>query len=319
MIKKLTVAAIQMDAQLGQREHNLKKAEAFIQQAVNGGAQIILLPELLPNGYGLNEMVWEGAESIDGHSVNWLKTLAKKHGTYIGFTFLETDGSDFYNAFVLAEPSGEIAGRVRKSPAPAVESFFYKEGTDKHFIDTEHGRIGINICYEMLLHSRVCDVHEANVDLWLQPCAAGRPKPFIPGDVARLEKAILDARNIHYQALGVPIVMANRVGKLEGRLPSVMGHIKSSFLGGSYISDSNGCVLSALDQEEGVIISQVTLDPKYKAKNTPRLYGKMWAIPMPWYGFIYPMTQPWGEKSYIKSERRKEEARRKFQKNNELC
>jgi len=168
----------------------------------------------------------------------------------------------------------------------------------------------------MLLHSRVCDLHEATIDLWLQPSAAGRPKPFIPGDVARLEKALLNVRHVHSQALGVPIVMANRVGKLEGRLPGVMGYLKSSFLGGSYISDSDGCVLSALEQEEGVIISQVVLDPKYKAKTKPKRYGKIWAIPMPWYGFIYPMTQPWGEKAYKKSQTRKEKAWLKFQENN---
>ncbi|NOX27018.1 MAG: hypothetical protein GXP21_02270 [Gammaproteobacteria bacterium] len=150
----------------------------------------------------------------------------------------------------------------------------------------------------------------------MQPSAAGRPKPFIPGDVARLEKALLNVRHVHSQALGVPIVMANRVGKLEGRLPGVMGYLKSSFLGGSYISDSDGCVLSALEQEEGVIISQVVLDPKYKAKTKPKRYGKIWAIPMPWYGFIYPMTQPWGEKAYKKSQTRKEKAWLKFQENN---
>ena len=44
-IKKLSVAAVQMDALFGQRQHNLAKAEAYIQQAANQGAQLILLPE----------------------------------------------------------------------------------------------------------------------------------------------------------------------------------------------------------------------------------------------------------------------------------
>ncbi|NOX27017.1 MAG: carbon-nitrogen hydrolase family protein [Gammaproteobacteria bacterium] len=120
----------------------IKPRYSSSQPAASEGAEIILLPELLPNGYGLNESVWDGAEPIDGHSVNWLTGQAHKHGAYIGFTFLETDGSDFYNAFVLANPSGEVAGRVRKSPAPAVESYFYKEGQDNITLIQSMGELG---------------------------------------------------------------------------------------------------------------------------------------------------------------------------------
>ena len=309
MPKKIKVAAIQMDAVFGQRDVNLDKAASYIKQASGNGAVLILLPELLPYGYGVNEAVWEGAEPIDGPSVSWLLNQSKENNAYIGFTFLETDGNDFFNTFVLSDPKGNISGRVRKSPAPAVESYFYKEGSDSHVIETEIGRIGVNICYEMLLHRRVTDLYEGNIDLCLQPSAAGRPKPFIPGDVARLEKTINNARAVHYKALGVPIVMANRIGKLEGKLPGIMGNIKSSFMGGSYISDSDGKVLSDLGQNEGVIVEYVTLDPSFKPHVPPERFGKMWSVPMPWYGFIFPMTQKWGEKSYSSSSRRSEISR----------
>ncbi len=308
--RKLIVAAVQMDAKFGQRQHNLNQAEVYIAQAAKQDAQLILLPELLPYGYGLNESIWDGAETLAGPSVNWLKSLARKYGAYIGFTFLEADGEDFYNAFVLADPQGELAGRVRKSPAPTVENYFYRSGEGSHIIDTEFGRIGVNICYEALLHERINELYEKKIDLYLQPSAAGRPKPFIPGDQARLESALLNARTVHYQALGVPIVMANRIGKLEGKLPGIMGYLKSSFMGGSYISDSRGQVLKTMDTDkgEGVIVSLISLDPQYKAKTPPKRYGKIWAIPMPWFGFVYPLTQPWGEKSYAKNQMRKNKA-----------
>jgi N-carbamoylputrescine amidase len=309
MTRDLKVAAIQMDALFGQRKANLEKAASYIKHAADVGAELILLPEFLPYGYGVNESVWEGAEPIGGPSVSWLLNQCKENNAYIGFSFLEADGDDFFNTFVLSDPKGKIVGRVRKSPAPAVESYFYKEGNDSHVIETEIGRIGVNICYEVLLHSRVSDLYEGNIDLWLQPSAAGRPKPFIPGDVARLEKTINNARAVHYKALGVPIVMANRVGRLEGKLPGVMGNIKSSFMGGSYISDSDGKVLGDLGQSEGVIVEKVTLDPSFKPHAPPEKFGKIWSVPMPWYGFIFPMTQKWGEKSYSSNSRRSEKSR----------
>jgi N-carbamoylputrescine amidase len=120
-VKKITVAAVQMDARFAQREDNLSKAPQYVLQAANQGAQLVLLPEMLPYGYGLDESVWDGADSFDGTSVQWLKHFSKKFGIYLGFSFLEVDGEDFYNTFVLTGPDGEVAGRVRKSPPPSIE------------------------------------------------------------------------------------------------------------------------------------------------------------------------------------------------------
>lgn len=306
--KQITVSAVQMDCTFGAREHNLKKAEGYVRQAAEQGAQLTLLPELLPYGYGIDESVWEGAETMNGRSISWLKSLAKELHIYIGFSFLEADGEDFYNTFILANPHGKIAGRVRKSPAPAVENYFYKSGNDSHVIETELGRIGVNICYEMLLHENVNELYYANIDLCLQPSAAARCKQFIPGDQKRLTRSVISGRKHHHTAWGVPVVMANRVGKLEGALPSrLMGYLKTSFMGGSYISDSDGKVLKEMDteNEEGVIVATITLDPNYKSKTPPKRYGKIWSLPMPWFSFTLPMTEPWGEKSYKGNARRK--------------
>lgn len=316
MTQKIKVAAIQMDALFGQREHNLKQAETYIRQAAKQGAQIIVLPELLPYGYGIDESVWDGAEPLNGPSLQWLQDQARTHKAYIGFSLLETDGNDFYNPFVLVNPQGEIAARVRKTPAPSVESYFYKSGDDSHVVDTEFGRIGICICYEMLLHERLNDLYMQDIDLCLIASAGARPKNFIPGDIERLERSCLQVRDAYHQALQVPVILASRVGKLEGQLPSkIMGYLRSTFLGGSFIRDSDGRMLAEMDtqQQQGVIVAEVTLDPQRKAaRRAPQSYKNMWAVPMPWYSFLYPMTQPWGDKSYAANARRKQKAKEKY-------
>lgn len=315
MSKTIAVAAVQMDAEFGNKPQNLSRAEGYIQQAVKQGAQLVLLPELLANGYGITEEVWDGAEPIDGPTVAWLKRLAKQHSIYLGTSFLEAEGEDFFNSFVLTTPSGEIAGRVRKTPAPSVESYFYKSGSDSHIIETELGRIGVSICYEVLLHQQLHELWEGDIDLCLQPSASGRPKPFIPGDQMRLERAWLNCREIYYQSLGVPVINANRVGKLEGQLPSVMGYLRSSFMGGSYIGDYDGTIHKQMDtrSQQGVIVDTITLGKKYRSATPPKEYGNGWAVPMPWFAFLYPMTQPWGEKAYQASEKRKDAAQHQQQ------
>ncbi len=68
----------------------------------------------------MTEKIWDSAETIHGQSVSWLKSLAHQCGVSIGMSFLEVEGTDFFNSFVLATPTGEIAGRVRKAPGSRV-------------------------------------------------------------------------------------------------------------------------------------------------------------------------------------------------------
>ena len=60
----------------------------------------MLLPELMPGGYTLTPEIWNTAEPFDGATTRWLRELGKQFGLYVGTTFLEADGDDFYNTFV---------------------------------------------------------------------------------------------------------------------------------------------------------------------------------------------------------------------------
>lgn len=308
MPTKIRIAAVQMNCRPGEVAHNLAHAEAMVASAAEQGATLVLMPELMPSGYMATEEIWNSAETIDGHSVKWLLSTAKRFRIYLGFSFLEAEGEDFYNSFVLASPEGKLIGRVRKNPPASIEAYFYKAGSDPHVIETEIGRIGVGICYENLLYDQMCFLHGENVDLVLSPAAAGRPKPFIPGDVKRFEDMLINGRAIFAKTLGVPVVMANRVGPLETDLPGNLPYLKSSFPGLSSIVDYDGAVKAELGDEEGIILADVHLGHSVERKNKPRRYGKIWGIPVPWYAFIWPLTQKWGEKSYATNIRRKERA-----------
>jgi N-carbamoylputrescine amidase len=278
-----------------------------IVNAVEKGSHLVLLPELMPSGYTLSEDIWNFAETIKGKSVGWLLEMAKRFGIYLGFTFLEADGEDIFNTFVLSDAEGRLIGKVRKNPPSSVEAYFYTSGSDAHIIESEIGRIGVGICYENTLFNQMSFLHSGNVDFVLSPAAAGRPKPFIPGDVKRFER-IINSRSIFANTLGVPVVVANRVGPLETDLPGSLPYLKSSFPGLSSIVDFDGTVKAELDDKEGIIVADVYIGHDSKRKATPQRYGKMWGIPVPWYAFIWPLTQKWGEKSYKVNATRKERA-----------
>ncbi|MES9944573.1 MAG: carbon-nitrogen hydrolase family protein [Candidatus Thiodiazotropha sp.] len=304
----LKVCAVQMNCYLGEIDKNLSHAEIMIANAVGKGSQVVLLPELLPCGYTLSEDIWNFAETIKGKSVGWLLETAKRFGIYLGFTFLEADGEDFFNTFVLAGPEGNLIGKVRKTPPSSVEAYFYTSGSDSHIIESEIGRIGVGICYENTLFDHMSFLYSGNVDFVLSPAAAGRPMPFIPGDVNRFEKMLINSRSVIANTLGVPVIVANRAGPLETDLPGWLPYLKSSFPGLSSIVDFDGTVKAELDDKEGIIVADVQIGHSSKRKSTPQKYGKMWGIPVPWYAFIWPLTQKWGERSYEANKKRKQRA-----------
>lgn len=308
MPKKIRVSAVQMNCLPGEVEQNLAHAKNMVATAVEMGAELVLLPELMPSGFMVTEEIWDSAETIEGPSIKWLLNTAHHFRIYLGFSFLEAEGENFYNSFILAGPEGNLLGRVRKKPAASVEAYFYLSGSDRHVIDTELGRIGVGICYENLLYDQMCSLYKENIDLLLSPFAAGRSKPLIPGDKQRFDNMIINSRAVFSNTLGIPVVMADRVGKLDTDLPGMLPHLKSSFAGLSSIVDFDGTVKAELGDEEGVIVADVFIGHSVERKSKPKRYGKMWGIPVPWYAFIWPMSQKWGEKSYATNTRRKEKA-----------
>lgn len=302
MLRSLTVAAVQVRCEPLRTKENLTHAEALIEQAAAHGAQLVLLPELMPGGYLLTEEIWSTAEKATGPSVEWLKQTAHRFDIFLGMSYAEADGPDFFNSFVLATPQGAIAGRVRKSPPASVEAYFFRGGNDPHYIDTDIGRIGVGICYENLLFERISALHKASVDIVIQPTAAGTPTPAFPmrkKDSAAFDCMLKGSPAFYAQALGVPVVMANRCGPLVTALPGGFPAQNTSFPGLSAVADSDGTLLVQLGAEEGIAPAKVVLDPARKAKYPPKPYGR-WALPVPWYAFLWPLTQKFGERAYAR-------------------
>jgi N-carbamoylputrescine amidase len=302
------MGVVQMDSEVGNLSANLEHAGELINAAARQEAQLVLTPELMPCGYTLTEAIWNYAESFDGRTVAWLSRLAKQLHIFLGTSFLEVAGEDFYNTFVLVAPDGSIAGRVRKNPPASLEAFFYRGGDDPHVIETALGRIGVGICFENLLYEHLEEMQQASVDLVLQPTAAGRPKPMKAGDIELFDSMIRRCAPYHARTLGVPVALADRTGLINTNLPGGFGEFNSTFPGYSQIVDSDGVVKARMKAEEGVIVAEVVLSLKRKRSKRPRRYGGMWAFPMPWFAYIWPETQQMGEHDYLENPRRRQAA-----------
>jgi len=237
----LMVAAVQLDCRMGDRVGNLAKAQSYIESAAGQGAQLVLLPELVPGGYTLNEALWKTAEPFDGPTTCWMRETSARLGLYLGTSFLEAEGEDFYDTFLLTGPTGEIAGRVRKNPPASFEAYFFTAGNDVHWFDTPIGRIGVGICFENALYERYAELHSARIDLYLRPFSGASFQAKFPirqKDADVLNTALREGTAETGRLMGIPVVMANKVGRLVTTLPAGFPSQDIEFPGYSAVADN---------------------------------------------------------------------------------
>jgi N-carbamoylputrescine amidase len=310
--RAVSVAVVQVACELGDREGNLANAARYVRQAAEQGAKLVLMPEMMPGGYILNESIWDTAEPFDGPSTQWMRGLARGLGIYLGTSFLEAEGENFFNTFVLVGPDGEIIARVRKNPPASFEAYFFTAGADCHWFDTPLGRIGVGICFENALYERYRELHQAGIDLYLRPFSGASFEAKFPvrqADADVLNAALREGTAEAARLMGIPVLMANKVGRLVSTLPAGFPSQDIEFPGYSAVADSNGSLLGQLGPgEQGVVVGTVHLSPARKeAGLVPRKFGR-WTAKMPWWSFIWLLTQRMGERAYKRSAVRRSKA-----------
>jgi N-carbamoylputrescine amidase len=166
-MKTITLAAAQITCQDGKVLENLAHATTMTEQAHAQGAQLVLFPEFMPQGYRLTPALWDAAEAFDGPTTRWLAATARRLGIYLGTSFLEAQNGHFLNTFALAEPAGKIVGAVRKRNPAMWEAYFFKGERGAPYLDTDLGRIGVGICFDNHTHELASAIQQSNIDLML--------------------------------------------------------------------------------------------------------------------------------------------------------
>jgi N-carbamoylputrescine amidase len=305
------VGAVQMESKNGLVEANLGHAADLVEQAVERGAKLVLLPEFMPTGYVMARAIWDVAEPREGPTVRWLRENSKRLDVWLGTSFLEADGDDFFNTFVLTAPSGEEAGRVRKQTPAVWEAYFTKGEAGPHVIETELGKIGVGICYENQLCYLPQMMYRQAVDMMLMPHSAPTPmqNPICSCEYIELYESVLrECAQRTARLLGVPAIMVNKCGLWQTSLPRPFPPQDSSFPGLSAIADSDGTVKAQLGDNEGVLVEDVALDPSRKSQAPPQCWGR-WAIKVPWQTKAFRAVEVFGRLSYSFSSERRQRAR----------
>jgi predicted amidohydrolase len=147
----MKVAAVQMDVKILEKDYNLARVIAKMEEAARAGAKLIVFPECALTGYCFTsrEEAWPLAETVPGPSTEKLAAAAKSLGVTAVVGMLEREGDTLYNSAAVVDPPG-VLGAYRKMHLPCLGIDWFNTVGDKPFpvFNTSHGRVGINICYD---------------------------------------------------------------------------------------------------------------------------------------------------------------------------
>ena len=129
----------------GEPERNLSRARQMIEEAAQKKCDLIILPETLDLGW-THPSIYQEAEPIPGPRSHQLCEAAKKYRIFICAGLTEKEGGQIYNAALLIDPEGKVLLKYRKINLLTVEQPFYSVGQTLSVVDTELGRVGVNIC-----------------------------------------------------------------------------------------------------------------------------------------------------------------------------
>ena len=250
--EEMKVAVVQMCSTIDKRR-NLTQASDLIAQAVDAGAQLVVLPELF-NCLGSFSDIIAGAETKDGPTVQFLRQTAQKHAIHLcGGSICEmseTPGKGF-NSMFFFNPRGDCLGVYRKihlfeidlpDRVSLCESDIMCAGNEPLVVECDLGRIGFATCYDLRFPELFRDLIQKGAEIICFPSA------FTKVTGQDHWHTLLQARAIENQCF---LVAANQVGNHTPRLESY-GH--------SLVVDPWGKILVDAKTDHTAIVATIKLE-----------------------------------------------------------
>ncbi len=293
----MKVAAVQMDANPAPTEERLERAGRLVAQAAQGGAQLVVLPEVFNTGYGYAEENFGRAEPLDGPTVAWMKETAARHQVHLTGSLMVWEEGEIYNRLLLFAPDGR-RWQYDKNYPWGWERGFYRGRKRPAIAETDLGNLGLMICWDSA-HLGLWQQYAGKVDIMIisscPPDVTNSTLLFPNGDrvgfgelgrvTAGLRETgrLLFGPMVEQQAgwLGVPMVQTVGTGRIRTEIPNSLAslliylpiaprllryisqaggaRLESDFVPGCKVVDGREGVRAELKQEdgEGVVLAEV--------------------------------------------------------------
>jgi predicted amidohydrolase len=231
----MIVAGLQLDIAWEDPTENFRRTEALVREAVDRGAQVLVLPELFATGFSMR------SEAMATHAAEvraFLADTAVEHDVWVIGGYAESGVERPANACGIFDPKGDEVLHYRKIHpfSLAGEPEHYEAGRDLLTLEIDGVRVTPMICYD-LRFPELFRAAATATDLYV--VIANWPIRR-----AHAWRTLLAARAIDDQAwvLGV-----NRVGEAEGH----------PHRGDTSLLDPWGEIVATLADAPGTVVGEV--------------------------------------------------------------
>ena len=237
-------ACVQFDVRPGDVAANRASMRAGVEEAVAAGAKLCVLPELWSTSFLAQFDDSTVAEAAQAEQE--LVDLSREHSLVVIGSTIEVSGELVFNT-ARVHQRGQLLGSYRKIHLfpPNLEHRRHARGNDPCLVDTEFGRIGVMICYDLRFPELARYYFHQGADLLVVPGQW-------PEARAQHWRTLLRARAIENQMF---VIGCNRTGQE----PSQRNGDAMAFPGDGRIVDPTGEVLAAGSGEAGAIVATIEL------------------------------------------------------------
>ena len=253
----IKLALCQMNV-VDDKETNLKKAGSMIADSADNNADFIVLPEMFNCPYSNDKFIEYAEEETDSYTLNKISKLAKTHNVYIlAGSVPEREDGKIYNTSYLFDKNGSIIAKHRKMhlfDIDVKDRITFKEsdvltaGDEFSVADTEFGRIGIGICYDVRF-----------VELARIMAEKGALVLFYPGAFNQTTGPA------HWELLFRSRALDNQVFCV-GVAPALNMDASYHSYGHSIVANPWGEVIAQADEKEELIICEIDLSEIKKVR-----------------------------------------------------
>jgi predicted amidohydrolase len=254
----VTVVLAQIAPRLGDVAHNLQRHLQIVGEAAQGGADLVLFPELSLTGYFLKDLVPDVALRTDSPELRELAAAAKGVDVLVG-AVIETEDAQFHNA-ALYFSDGRLLHVHRKVYLPTYGLFdeqrYFAQGDRFRVFDAplpaaaqpRAWHAGVLICEDMWHMSGAALLARQGVDVLL--CPSSSPGRGVTHGATLGTAMSYDAMTRTYAQLTTSYVLyCNRVGYEDG----------VHFWGGSRVVDPDGKVCAEAGDAEELLWQRIDL------------------------------------------------------------
>jgi N-carbamoylputrescine amidase len=234
---------------------NVAKAEHYVRMAAAGGSRIILIPELFESEYFCKDLVAEHLKRAlpldENPTITHFQQIAKELNVVLPLSVFERAGNALFNTVVMVDADGSRMGIYRKSHIPDgpgyTEKYFFSSGdTGFRVWNTQHGRVGVGICWDQWFPEAARAMALAGAQCIIYPTAIGSEPPDPSWDSSRHWQRVMQG---HAAANIIPVMAANRVGHEKGSTTEI------TFYGSSFIADYTGEIVAEAGRDTEEVIS----------------------------------------------------------------